>query len=120
MLLVVTPPAVFGMLVSAQALIVAMFGGVGTLWGPVIGAVVLVPLSEFLHAQLGNVIPGIQGVVYGVAIVAVILLAPEGVFWKVKDLAAAPARRSKPPVAPAATSASCRRAAGAERAIRTA
>jgi branched-chain amino acid transport system permease protein len=85
-LLVVTPPAVFGMLVSAQALIVAMFGGVGTLWGPVIGAVVLVPLSEVLNAQLGNVIPGIQGVVYGVAIVAVILLAPEGVFWKVKDV----------------------------------
>ncbi|HVY07898.1 MAG TPA: branched-chain amino acid ABC transporter ATP-binding protein/permease [Burkholderiales bacterium] len=85
-LLVVTPPAVFGMLVSAQALIVAMFGGVGTLWGPVIGAIVLVPLSEVLHAQLGNVIPGIQGVVYGVAIVAVILLAPEGVFWKVKDV----------------------------------
>ena len=85
-LLVVTPPAVFGMLVSAQALIVTMFGGVGTLWGPVIGAVVLVPLSEFLHARLGNVIPGIQGVVYGVAIVAVILLAPEGVFWKIKDM----------------------------------
>ncbi len=85
-LLVVTPPAVFGMLVSAQALIVAMFGGVGTVWGPVIGAVVLVPLSEVLHAKLGNVIPGIQGVVYGTAIVAVILLAPEGVFWKVKDM----------------------------------
>jgi branched-chain amino acid transport system permease protein len=77
---------VFGMLVSAQALIVAMFGGVGTLWGPVIGAVILVPLSELLHAKLGNVIPGIQGVVYGIAIVAVILLAPEGIFWKVKDL----------------------------------
>jgi len=74
------------MLVSAQALILAMFGGVATLWGPVIGAVVLVPLSEFLHARLGDVIPGIQGVVYGLAIVIVILLAPEGVFWKVKDL----------------------------------
>jgi ABC-type branched-subunit amino acid transport system ATPase component/ABC-type branched-subunit amino acid transport system permease subunit len=85
-LLIVTPPAVFGMLVSAQALILAMFGGVATLWGPVIGAVVLVPLSEFLHARLGDVIPGIQGVVYGLAIVIVILLAPEGVFWKVKDL----------------------------------
>jgi ABC-type branched-subunit amino acid transport system ATPase component/ABC-type branched-subunit amino acid transport system permease subunit len=85
-LLVVTPPAVFGMLVSAQALIVTMFGGVGTLWGPVIGAMVLVPLSEFLQARIGNVIPGIQGVVYGVAIVAVILLAPEGVFWKIKDI----------------------------------
>jgi branched-chain amino acid transport system permease protein len=58
-LLVVTPPAVFSMLVSAQALIVTMFGGVGTLWGPAIGAVVLVPLSELLHARLGHVIPGI-------------------------------------------------------------
>jgi branched-chain amino acid transport system permease protein len=84
-LLVVTPPAVFGMLVSAQALIVTMFGGAGTVWGPVIGAVVLVPLSELLHARLGDVIPGIQGVVYGMAIVAVILWAPEGVFWKVRD-----------------------------------
>ena len=75
-LLVVTPPAVFGMLVSAQALIVAMFGGVATVWGPVLGALVLVPLSELLHAELGDKVPGIQGVVYGLAIVAVILLAP--------------------------------------------
>ena len=95
-LLVVTPPAVFGMLVSAQALIVAMFGGVGTLWGPVIGAVVLVPLSEVLHARLGNVIPGIQGVVYGVAIVAVILFAREGVFWKVKDIVSRRGARKAP------------------------
>ncbi|MEO8038479.1 MAG: branched-chain amino acid ABC transporter ATP-binding protein/permease [Betaproteobacteria bacterium] len=105
-LLVVTPPAVFGMLVSAQALIVAMFGGVGTVWGPVIGAVVLVPLSEFLHAQLGNVIPGIQGVVYGLAIVAVILLAPEGVYWKVKDvLLRRPAKPADADLAPVALSA---------------
>ena len=52
-LLVVTPEAVFGMLVSAQALILALFGGVGTLWGPVIGAVVLVPLAEGLNAEAG-------------------------------------------------------------------
>ena len=83
-LLVVTPEAVFGMLVSAQALILALFGGVGTLWGPVIGAVVLVPLAEGLNAKLGNVLPGIQGVVYGVAIIAIILLAPEGVYWRIR------------------------------------
>ncbi|HZP88114.1 MAG TPA: branched-chain amino acid ABC transporter ATP-binding protein/permease [Burkholderiales bacterium] len=81
-LLVVTPAAVFGMLVSAQALIVAMFGGVATVWGPVLGALVLVPLSEILHAQLADKIPGIQGVVYGLAIIAVIVLAPEGIVWK--------------------------------------
>ncbi len=84
-LLVVTPAAVFGMLVSAQALIVVMFGGVGTVWGPVIGALILVPLSEFLHARLADTIPGIQGVVYGIAIIAVILVAPEGIYWKLKD-----------------------------------
>jgi len=81
-LLVVTPAAVFGMRVSAQALIVAMFGGAATVWGPVIGALTLVPLSEILHAQLGDRIPGIQGVVYGFAIIVVILLAPDGVVWK--------------------------------------
>ncbi|HVH75663.1 MAG TPA: branched-chain amino acid ABC transporter ATP-binding protein/permease [Stellaceae bacterium] len=84
-LLVVTPESVFGVLTSAQALIVALFGGVATLWGPVIGAAVLVPLSEALQAQLGNVLPGIQGVVYGAAIILVILLAPEGVYWRVRD-----------------------------------
>jgi branched-chain amino acid transport system permease protein len=85
-LLVVTPPSVFGMLVSAQALTVAMFGGVGTVWGPVIGAVILIPISEILHAELGAKIPGIQGVVFGLAIVAVILLAPEGIYWRIRDL----------------------------------
>jgi branched-chain amino acid transport system permease protein len=103
--LVVTPNSVFGMLVSAQALIVAMFGGVGTVWGPLIGAVVLVPLSAFLDAKLANVLPGIQGVVYGVAIVAVILLAPDGVFWRVRDhlqrrrATAAPSRIAAAPTA---------------------
>jgi ABC-type branched-subunit amino acid transport system ATPase component/ABC-type branched-subunit amino acid transport system permease subunit len=94
-LLVVTPSSVFGMLTSAQALIVTLFGGAGTLWGPLIGAVVLIPLSETLRAELGDVIPGIQGIVYGVAIILVILLAPEGVFWRVRDrfsAARAPAR----------------------------
>jgi len=84
--LIVTPLSVFGVLVSAQALIIAMFGGVGTLWGPIIGAVTLVPLSAWLDAELSDVMPGIQGVVYGVAIIGVILLAPEGVFWKIRDV----------------------------------
>ena len=84
-LLVVTPLAVFGMLVSAQALVIAMFGGVGTLWGPVIGAFILVPLSEILYAQYAAEIPGIQGVIYGLAIIVVILVAPEGLLWKLQS-----------------------------------
>jgi len=84
-LLVVTPQSVFGMLVSAQALTVAMFGGVGTVWGPVIGSVILIPLAETLNAEAGSRFPGIQGVIYGLAIICVILLAPEGLFWKFRD-----------------------------------
>ena len=95
-LLVVTPQSVFGMLVSAQALTVAMFGGVGTVWGPVIGSVILIPLAETLNAEAGSRFPGIQGVIYGLAIICVILLAPEGLFWKVRDFLR---KRPAPPVA---------------------
>ena len=84
-LLVVTPQTMFGALVSAQALIIPMFGGIGVFWGPVIGAAVLVPLAETLNAQLGNILPGIQGVVYGVAIILITLLAPEGIYWSIRD-----------------------------------
>ena len=78
-LVIVTPAAVFAMHVSAQALIVTLFGGVAMLFGPVVGALALVPLGEVLHAELGDKLPGIQGVVFGAAIILIVLMAPEGV-----------------------------------------
>ncbi|MEP9352518.1 branched-chain amino acid ABC transporter ATP-binding protein/permease [Xanthobacter sp. KR7-65] len=84
-LLVVTPNTVFGLATSAQALIVTMFGGVGTLWGPVVGAFLLVPASEILHAELGGKLPGIQGVVFGIAIILVMMKMPQGIAWAVRD-----------------------------------
>jgi branched-chain amino acid transport system ATP-binding protein/branched-chain amino acid transport system permease protein len=83
-LLVVTPDTVFGLHASAQALIVAMFGGAGTVWGPGLGASVLIPLAETLHAQLASKLPGIEGVVYGVALIVVIIKMPHGVVWAVR------------------------------------
>ncbi|MEI7783992.1 MAG: branched-chain amino acid ABC transporter ATP-binding protein/permease [Betaproteobacteria bacterium] len=94
---VVTPHGVLGTVVSAQALILTLFGGIGTLFGPVIGAMVLVPLTEALRAQLGHVLPGIQGVIYGLTIMLVILLAPEGLYWKVRDLLARRRQALQPP-----------------------
>src|SRR5262249_55223258 len=84
-LLVITPDSVFGMLVSAQAVVVTLFGGVASVWGPLIGAAVLVPLAETLQAELGTYLPGIQGVVYGIAIIAIMLLSPDGLFWTLRD-----------------------------------
>jgi branched-chain amino acid transport system permease protein len=85
-LLVVTPDSVFGMLVSSQAVVVTLFGGVASLWGPVIGAAILVPLASTLNAELGNILPGIQGVVYGAAMIGIMLAAPDGLYWTVRDL----------------------------------
>ena len=84
--LVITPASVFGVVISAQAMILTLFGGAGTLWGPLIGSAILVPLSETLNAELGHILPGIQGLVYGIAIIAVILIAPEGLYWRVVDM----------------------------------
>jgi branched-chain amino acid transport system permease protein len=111
-LLVVTPASVFGMLVSAQALIIPMFGGRGTAWGAAIGAALLVPLSETLHAHFGASFPGIAGVVFGLAIILVVLLLPNGIYWAFADWArkrfpsAPPTRaatgRAAPPAVPSA------------------
>ena len=113
-LLVVTPVSVFGMLVSAQALTVTLFGGVGTVWGPVIGAAILIPTAEILHAELGHIIPGIQNVIYGLAIVILILVAPEGMFWKARDFAHRrwPHQVSAAPANPAEESTPCSRSGG--------
>jgi ABC-type branched-subunit amino acid transport system ATPase component len=42
-------------------------------------------LAESLNAELSNILPGIQGVVYGVAIIAIMLAAPDGLFWTIRD-----------------------------------
>jgi ABC-type branched-subunit amino acid transport system ATPase component len=52
----------------------------------VIGSVILIPLAETLNAEAGSYLPGIQGVIFGLAIICVILLAPEGLFWKIRDI----------------------------------
>jgi ABC-type branched-subunit amino acid transport system ATPase component/ABC-type branched-subunit amino acid transport system permease subunit len=96
-LLIVTPDSVFGLLVSAQPVVLTLFGGMAALWGPVIGAAILVPLAELLNAQLGNFLPGIQGVVYGAAIIIIMISAPEGLFWTVRDRLL---RHRAPPAAP--------------------
>jgi branched-chain amino acid transport system permease protein len=81
-LFVVTPEAVFGVLVIVQTLVVCLVGGVGTLWGPIIGAAIMIPVSEILDSTLGDRLPGIQGVVYGAALMAIMMFAPEGLVWR--------------------------------------
>lgn len=93
----IDPNAVFGIDVSVQIVLICIIGGIGTILGPVVGAMVLVPLSEVLRnprglVQLGVLSPDsgfVQFVeahlsnahllVYGILVVLVILFAPDGV-----------------------------------------
>ena len=104
-LFIVTPDAVFGLLVISQTLVVALVGGIGTLWGPLIGAAVMVPVSEVLDSTVGDRLPGIQGVVYGAALMLIMIGAPDGLYWRVHQLirsrAARGAAASRPAIVPA-------------------
>ena len=91
-LFVVTPDAVFGVIVIVQTLVVCLVGGAGTLWGPVIGAAIMIPVSEILDTTVGDRLPGIQGVVYGAALMAIMMWAPEGLFWHLRRRPASVAR----------------------------
>ena len=97
---VAVPADVFGLHVSAQAMVVTLFGGVGTLWGPLLGAAFLIPLGDGLHAVLGHTIPGIQSIVYGVALILAIMIAPEGLYWYARDRIVARRRGRAPSARP--------------------
>ncbi|HEX4996134.1 MAG TPA: branched-chain amino acid ABC transporter ATP-binding protein/permease [Methylomirabilota bacterium] len=101
-LFVVTPDGVFGVIAIVQTLTVCLVGGVGTLWGPVIGAAIMIPISEILDATAGDRFPGIQGVVYGATLMAIMMWAPEGLFWRLRRRPASVARAT-PVAATAAT-----------------
>lgn len=69
------PEIAFELHVSAQMIFVAVVGGLGSLWGPVVGSVIVVFLSEYLRA---NFDPSLNLLVYGAFIVLTILFMPEG------------------------------------------
>ena len=56
----------------------AVLGGVGTLWGPLLGAVVLIPLRELSSTFLGSSGSGVDLMLYGALIMVVALMRPQG------------------------------------------
>ena len=78
-LLVVTADEVFGLTVSILLISVTFVGGIGTPWGPIVGAAVLIPLTQILTVQIGDRVPGAESIVYGVALVLSALLMPRGI-----------------------------------------
>ena len=74
----IDPNTLLNMSMALEITIYAIVGGVGTLFGPLIGAVFLVPIAETIRATLGKSYAGIHLVVYGAVLMAVILFARDG------------------------------------------
>ncbi len=83
-LYVITTSAVYGFFIIVRILSITIVGGLATLWGPLISAVILVPLGELLNSQFGDRYPGLQDIVYGAALIAAILYMPEGIWGKIQ------------------------------------
>ena len=73
----IDPSLAFGSTSSVEALVAAIVGGMGTLWGPVLGAVVLQLLAELTRNLFGQ-LPGLNMVVYGAVLVLIVLFVPRG------------------------------------------
>jgi branched-chain amino acid transport system permease protein len=74
----IDPATAFNFNISVEAALVSIVGGVGTLWGPVIGTVLLETTSALLQSWLGSALGGVQLTVYSLILMAVILWRPTG------------------------------------------
>ena len=66
----IDPESVMGFQFSLLMALPAVLGGIGTLWGPMLGAVILIPLTELTRSFIGGSGRGVDLIVYGALIVA--------------------------------------------------
>jgi branched-chain amino acid transport system permease protein len=98
----VDPESGLGILISVKILIMAALGGAGLLFGPLVGAAILVPLEEISNNLLGGKGAGLTFVVYGAIIVLIARFQPGGILTLIKRLWT---RRGKTPEATVAAGA---------------
>ncbi|MGL4287564.1 MAG: branched-chain amino acid ABC transporter permease [Phreatobacter sp.] len=85
------PSQTFDMARSIEVILAPIIGGLGTLFGPILGAFILTPLGQTLIALVekvaGRSIPGVNLVFYGAALMAIMWFSPNGVWpWLKKKL----------------------------------
>lgn len=64
---------------SLALVLPAVIGGIATVEGPVLGAIIIVPLSQYLSSALGSVLPGSNWIIYAAILIAVVLFQPAGI-----------------------------------------
>jgi branched-chain amino acid transport system permease protein len=77
--LVLDPERLFATEISILVLLMTVLGGSGTLWGPALGAAILVPLSEYSRIWFGGTGRTIDLILYGTLILLVCMWRPSGI-----------------------------------------
>jgi branched-chain amino acid transport system permease protein len=83
--LYIDPPSVVSTGLSIKMALAAILGGVGTLFGPVVGAVILTAIEEGSRALLGGSGRGTDLILYALVIIAVAIYYPRGVIGWLLD-----------------------------------
>jgi branched-chain amino acid transport system permease protein len=79
-ILYLDPESVLILPISVQIVLVSMLGGAGSVMGPVIGAAILIPISEFTRVKLGFKGSGLDMIIYGTLIMLISVYQPQGVW----------------------------------------
>ncbi|WP_295548414.1 branched-chain amino acid ABC transporter permease [uncultured Pseudacidovorax sp.] len=74
----IDPGIAFGSTSSVEALVAAIVGGMGTVWGPLLGAFALHVLADLTRNLFGE-LPGINMVIYGCVLVLIVMFLPRGI-----------------------------------------
>jgi len=77
--LVLDPERLLSAEISIIVVLMTVLGGSGTLWGPALGAAILIPLSEYTRIWAGGTGRTVDLMIYGVLILAVCMWRPSGI-----------------------------------------
>lgn len=75
----VDPDSTLSFFLSVQPALISIVGGLGLTTGPLLGAALVVPIEHLLRSWFGGVLFGLHGLIFGLALIAILLILPEGV-----------------------------------------
>lgn len=78
--LYIHPSSTMDLMMSIHMCIIVLIGGLGQLFGPVVGAIVFVPLTELTRVYLGSAGQGIDLIIYSLLVILMAILRPQGIW----------------------------------------